>query len=61
MTELERIEELEFLKSEYNALKKHLGEMLLEHNSKEENPDDMTYYTRKFEESRKKLKKINGK
>jgi hypothetical protein len=41
--------------------KKHLGEMLLEHNSKEENPEDMTYYTRKFEESRKKLKKLNGK
>lgn len=38
--------------AEYNALKKYLGGMLLEHN--DENPEDIAYFTRKFNESRRK-------
>lgn len=45
--------------AEYNALKKHLGEMLLEHN--DENPEDVAYFTRKFNEARKKIGGDNAK
>jgi hypothetical protein len=57
MTEQEVKDEKIFVQAEYNALKKHLGELLLEHNAQEENPDDVAYFTRKFEETRKKLRK----
>jgi hypothetical protein len=50
-------EEKLIAKKEYDAIKKHLGEMLLEHNSKEENPEEWSYFNRKFEEARKKLKR----
>jgi hypothetical protein len=57
MTEQEVKDEKIFVQAEYNALKKHLGELLLEHNAQEENPDDVAYFTRKFEETRKKLRR----
>jgi hypothetical protein len=62
MSFLDKIIEKNTLKKEYDALKKHLGEILLEHNAKEENPQDWAYYSRKFEESRKKVqdKKISS-
>lgn len=56
MSDLEIKEENEKLQAEYAALKKQLGELLLEHN-KEDSPEDVAYYTRKFEETRKRLKK----
>lgn len=57
MTKQEIHDELAVLQSEYDALKKHLGEMLLEHNAQEESPDDVAYFTRKFEEARKRLRR----
>jgi len=57
MTHLELIEEKKLAKQEYDAIKKHLGEILLEHNAKEENPEDFVYFSRKFEEARKKLRR----
>lgn len=57
MTHLDIKEEQNNLKAEYDALKKHLGEMLLEHNGKEENPEDFAYFSRKFEEARNKLRR----
>jgi hypothetical protein len=48
-------EEKKQTKTEYDALKKHLGEILLEHNAKEDNPEEFAYFSRKFEEARKKL------
>ncbi len=57
MTELEIKDEKSVIQAEYNALKKHLGEMLLEHNGQEDKPEDVAYFTRKFEETRKRLKK----
>lgn len=48
-------EEKKQSKIEYDALKKHLGEILLEHNAKEDNPEEFAYFSRKFEEARKKL------
>lgn len=56
MTELEIKEESKILQDEYNALKKHLGEMLLE-STGQENPEDVAYFTRKFNEARQKLRK----
>lgn len=58
MTYLEERDEKDAVQAEYNALKKHLGEILLEHNAQEENPEDVAYYTRKFEETRKKLRRL---
>ncbi len=46
-------DEKQALLAEYNALKKYLGEMLLEHTN--ENPEDVAYYTRKFNELRQRL------
>lgn len=57
MREKEIKEEKSEVKAEYDALKKHLGEMLLEHNAQEENPEEWAYYSRKFEEARQKLKR----
>jgi hypothetical protein len=57
MTSLENSDERKLAKKEYEALKKHLGDMLLEHNAQEENPEDWAYYSRKFEEAREKLKR----
>lgn len=50
-------EEKKLAKKEYEALKKHLGEILLEHNAQQENPEDWAYFSRKFEEARQKLKR----
>jgi hypothetical protein len=42
--------------AEYNALKKMLGGLLLEQHSAEEvSPEDIAYYTRKFNEARERL------
>jgi Zn-dependent oligopeptidase len=57
MSFLNKVDEKQDAKKEYNALKKHLGEILLEHNAKEENPEDWAYFSRKFEEARQKLKR----
>jgi hypothetical protein len=57
MTHLDIKDEKQTLQSEYDALKRHLGEMLLEHNGKEENPEDFAYFSRKFEEARSKLRR----
>jgi hypothetical protein len=57
MTQIEIENERKELQAEYNALKKHLGEMLLEHNAQEDNPEDFKYFSRKFEEARKKLRR----
>lgn len=57
MTQIEIENERKELQVEYNALKKHLGEMLLEHNAQEDNPEDFKYFSRKFEEARKKLRR----
>ena len=57
MTNLENSDERKLAKKEYEALKKHLGEMLLEHNAQEENPEEWAYYSRKFEEAREKIKR----
>lgn len=39
--------------AEYNALKKFLGGMLLENNNVD--PDEITYFTRKFNEARQRV------
>ncbi len=57
MREVEVKDEKTLVKAEYDALKKHLGEILLEHNAQEENPEEWAYYSRKFEEARQKLKR----
>jgi len=50
---MKKDDEEQALLAEYNALKKHLGNMLLEHTN--ENPEDVAYYTRKFNELRQRL------
>ena len=57
MTHLDIKDENKTLQAEYDALKSHLGEMLLEHNGKKENPEDFAYFSRKFEEARSKLRR----
>lgn len=57
MSFLDKKDEKKIVKHEYEALKKHLGEILLEHNAKEENPEDWAYFSRKFEEARQKVKR----
>lgn len=55
MNYYEAKEEKKQAKTDYESLKRHLGEILLEHNAKEDNPEEFAYYSRKFEEARKKL------
>lgn len=50
--------EKQLLQNEYNALKKHISDLLLEHNANELDPDDWAYFNRKFEETRKKLRRM---
>jgi hypothetical protein len=57
MTHIEIQEEKKSLKLHYEAIKKYLGELLLEHNAKEDNPEDFAYFSRKFEETRNLLRK----
>lgn len=57
MREFDVKEEKRNVKKEYDAIKKHLGELLLEHNAQIENPEDWAYYSRKFEEAKKKLQR----
>lgn len=56
MTPTEIKTEHQILKAEYEALKRFLGEMLLEH-SDDSAQDDLAYYTRKFNEARERLKR----
>ena len=55
MNYYETQEEKKQSKIEYDYLKRHLGEILLEHNAKEDNPEDFAYFSRKFEEARLKI------
>jgi hypothetical protein len=54
------LEDKEFkreVKEEYTALRKILGEMLLEHSFGSEANEDIAYYTRKFNEARERLRR----
>jgi hypothetical protein len=55
MTELDLKEEKKIIKDEYNALKRVIGDMLVESN--DHDSDEMMYYTRKLEEARKRIKR----
>ena len=54
MTELQLKEDKRMIEGEYRALKLILGDMLLEHNGKPSDAD-MAYYSRKFEEARRRI------
>lgn len=58
MSPLEILDEKKAIKEEYEAVKKHLGEMILEHNAQEDKDnEDFVYFSRKFEDLRTKLRK----
>lgn len=54
MTKLELEDEKEINREEYKALKSVLADLILEHQG-HENPEDYAYYSRKYEDARKKL------
>lgn len=56
MTPQEIEEEKGVILSEYKALKSILGGLLLESEESNVTKEELAYYTRKFEETRKRLK-----